>query len=63
MTNIGIIVARAILTGDVDSARRLAIGRTSWSVPEIRALAAACRVAKEKWGADVSVEQFMGETT
>ena len=41
---IGIQVARAILTGDVDAARRLAHGRMSWSVPEARAITGACRV-------------------
>lgn len=56
---LGIKVARTILTGDVAEARRIASGRKTWSVPEARAITGACRVAAQKWGADVSFSQFI----
>ena len=51
----GIIVARAIATGDVALARRLAAGRTSWRVPELRAITGAASYLVRAFGApDVS---------
>ncbi len=41
----GIDVARALLAGDYDRARRLAAGVFSWRVAEARAIAGAARVA------------------
>lgn len=54
----GVIVARAILTGDVTRARLEAAGRTSWSVAEARAIEGACREANRRWGCDLSLSQF-----
>ena len=59
---LGINVARTILTGDVDLARRYANirGRGGWNVPEARAIAAACRVARERFaGCSVSFSEFL----
>lgn len=46
MSRLGIQIARAIIAGDVDMARRLvAMGPRYWSVAECRAVAGACIVA------------------
>lgn len=59
MKKLGAQIAQTILSGDVHLARQLAVGRRTWSVSEARAIAGACRVARERWGADVALEQFM----
>lgn len=57
---LGTAIARAIVAGDVDRARRLACLRTTWNVPEARAIAAACRVARERFaGCSVSFSEFL----
>lgn len=58
---LGIVVARTILTGDVDLARRIAGNCVIWNVPEARAIAAACRVARERFaGCSISIIDFLG---
>lgn len=62
---IGIAIARAIVAGDVDNARRLYsdASRNSWRVCEARAIIGACRYARSAYtGCDVSFDQFLGST-
>mgnify|MGYP000846846927 FL=1 len=57
---LGIIIARAIVSGDVDLARKYAAtNRIGWSVAEARAIGGACRYAQTTWGAPVAFEQFI----
>lgn len=56
---LGITVARAIVSGDVDRARREAGGRRSWTVPEARAIVGACRAARARFpGCAVDSREF-----
>jgi hypothetical protein len=48
---LGIRVARAMVAGDVEGARRLAHPRRSWSVPELRAILGAGRHIERVFGA------------
>lgn len=62
VTKLGVQIARNIVRGDVSTARALfnrAPRPVSWSVPEARAIAGACRYANNKWGAPVTLEQFL----
>ncbi len=60
-TQLGTIVARAILSGDVSRAHAEAGGRTTWTVTEARAISGACRIARERFaGCAVSLADFMG---
>ena len=60
---LGIVVARAIIAGDLDRARREAAGRRSWGVSEARAIVGACRVARERFaGCSVTFSEFLGES-
>lgn len=61
MTKTGILVARAILAGDVSLARQYAAGRSSWSVPEARAINGACREANRRWSCGLAFTQFCAE--
>lgn len=56
---LGIHVARLIVRGDVHQARNLASDRTSWSIPEARAIAGACRLARSR-GWPVDFNSFFG---
>jgi hypothetical protein len=47
---LGIRIAKLILAGDVHAARREAGSRTSWTVPEARAIAAALGRAEQLYG-------------
>jgi hypothetical protein len=58
MSKLGILVARAVLAGDVSLARQHAAGRVSWSVPEARAITGACREANRRWSCGLAFEQF-----
>lgn len=58
--SLGILVARLIVRGDVDRARREAAGRLGWSVVEARAIIGACRFVNTRHGAHVSFTQFCG---
>lgn len=57
--SLGILVARTILSGDLTLARTLAGNKTSWTVPEARAICGACNVAQTR-GWPVSWKQFFG---
>ncbi len=65
--SLGIVVARLIVAGDVQRARVEAQGSLwniggsiSWTVPEARAIAGACRYAATRYNAPVTLAQFMG---
>lgn len=53
----GVRLAKSILAGDVDYARRLA--RCSYTVAESRAIVGACRVANEKFGTSLTLAEFI----
>lgn len=56
---LGIQVARLLVQGDVHGARLLAGGRRVWRACEARAISGACRVAQARYGASVSLEEFL----
>ena len=59
-SKLGIVVARAIVQGDLDRARREANGRRSWGVAEVRAIVGACRAARARFpGCEVSFREFL----
>jgi len=56
---LAIVIARAIMAGDVDRARREAAGRRSWTPAEARAIAGACQVARLRFaGCSVDLHEF-----
>lgn len=63
MSRVGILVARTILAGDISLARQYAVGRSSWSAPEARAISGACREANRRWSCGLAFEQFCAGDT
>lgn len=61
-TLLGVYIARRLVRGDAHAARVLFLTApkpVSWTVAEARAIAGACRYAREQWGAPVSFDQFL----
>jgi hypothetical protein len=56
-TPTGTQVAKAILAGDVDAARRLAARH--YSAAEFRAIVGACRVVNQRWGCNLTAAEFI----
>lgn len=52
---VGIQVARAMMTGDMDHARRIANGRATWTVVEARAILGAGRAIAARYGAPENI--------
>ena len=56
---LGVLVARSIVAGDVQTARELARRLTSVSVAEGRAITGAIRFSNDRFGSDLSVQEFI----
>ena len=57
---LGILIARAIISGDVTLARKLRdTGPRYWTVAECRAVSGACREANRRYGCQLSLSEFL----